>query len=158
MKEFYANKLGFPVEFQTKDSFTVRVGETALSFVRDDGAVRPHYHYALNIPENQIVEAKEWLLRQGCPLLNAAPMEFQGIDASEDIAFFRGTNAHAIYFEDPSGNLVELIARHSMKNCLLNWIFTLGIGFQVFLAGFALFVDSKQRGTHANFEEVLDMI
>lgn len=116
MKEFYANRLGFPVEFQTKDSFTIRAGETSLSFVRDDGDVHPHYHFALNIPENQIVEAKEWLLRQGCPLLNAEPMEFLGIYASEDIAFFKGTNAHAIYFEDPSGNLVELIARHSMKN------------------------------------------
>ncbi|MFC9774236.1 VOC family protein [Paenibacillus chitinolyticus] len=116
MKEFYANRLGFPVKVQTKDSFTIYAGETSLSFVRDDGNVRPNYHFALNIPENQIVEAKEWLLRQGCPLLNAATMESLGIYASEDIVTFERTNAHGVYFEDPSGNLVELIARHSMKN------------------------------------------
>ncbi|WP_029192575.1 VOC family protein [Paenibacillus harenae] len=116
MKRFYTGKIGFPLEHQTEDSFTVRVGVTKLTFVREGSDTIPYYHFAMNIPENQITEAKEWLTRQGCTIMNAEPMEYMHIQADANIAYFKGTDAHALYFEDPSGNLLEFIARHRMQN------------------------------------------
>ncbi|WP_197259213.1 hypothetical protein [Paenibacillus dendritiformis] len=36
----------------------------------------------------------------------------------EDEVFFTSWNAHSVYFEDPSGNIVELIARHNLSNAI----------------------------------------
>jgi len=116
MQRFYTDQIGFPLVHQTQHSFTVRIGETKLSFVREEGDAIPYYHFAMNIPENQIVEAKEWLHHRVGMVVDAMPIEYLGIQAEANIAYFKGTDAHAIYFEDPSGNLVEFIARHRMHN------------------------------------------
>ena len=119
LKEFYTERLGFALADITEHSITIVAGETRLTFVREEEeGVRPSYHLAMNIPENQIREAKSWLLAKGCQVLSAEPLPFAGIQANEDIAYFEGTDAHAFYFEDPSGNLVEFIARHRMDNAL----------------------------------------
>lgn len=116
MQRFYTEQIGFPLEHHTQHSFTVRIGETKLSFIREEGEAIPYYHFAMNIPENQIVEAKEWLHRRIGTVVDAMPIEYLGIQTEANIAYFKGTDAHAIYFEDPSGNLVEFIARHRMTN------------------------------------------
>ncbi|MGN7402391.1 VOC family protein [Cytobacillus praedii] len=116
MQRFYTDQIGFPLDHYTEHSFTVRIGETKLSFVQEEGEAIPYYHFAMNIPENQIVEAKEWLQHRVAIIIDAMPIDYLGIQAEANIAYFKGTDAHAIYFEDPSGNLVEFIARHRMDN------------------------------------------
>lgn len=117
MKVFYTERLGFVLADITEHSITIVAGGTRLTFVHEEeGSLPPSYHLAMNIPENQIRAAKSWLLAKGCQVLSAAPLPYAGIQANEDIAYFDGTDAHAFYFEDPSGNLVELIARHRMDN------------------------------------------
>ncbi|WNQ12910.1 VOC family protein [Paenibacillus aurantius] len=117
MKEFYTERLGFALAAITEHSITIVAGGTRLTFVHEEeGRILPSYHLAMNIPENQIHDAKSWLLAKGCQVLSAEPLPFAGIQANEDIAYFEGTDAHALYFEDPSGNLVEFIARHRMDN------------------------------------------
>lgn len=63
----------------------------------------PYYHFAFNIPANQFQEAKEWLKGKTTLLL----------EDGEDEADFSFWPAHACYFEDPAGNIVELIARYN---------------------------------------------
>ncbi|WP_089547530.1 VOC family protein [Paenibacillus sp. SSG-1] len=117
--EFYTERLGFALVEITEHSITIVAGETRLTFVREEEEkVLPSYHFAMNIPENQIREAKSWLLAKGCQVLSAAPLPYPGIQANNNIAYFEGTDAHAFYFEDHSGNLVEFIARHRMDNAL----------------------------------------
>lgn len=113
--ECYTERLGFALAEITGHSITIVAGETRLTFVgEEEEKVLPSYHFAMNIPENQIREAKSWLLAKGCQVLSAAPLPYPGIQANNNIAYFEGTDAHAFYFEDPSGNLVEFIARHRM--------------------------------------------
>lgn len=117
MKAFYADRLGFALADSTEHSITIAAGETRLTFVREEEeGIMPSYHVAMNIPENRIREAKSWLLARGGQELSAAPLPNAGIRANENIAYFEGTDAHAFYFEDPSGNLIEFIARHRMDN------------------------------------------
>ncbi|MEC0256971.1 VOC family protein [Paenibacillus lautus] len=117
MKVFYSERLGFALADITEHSITIIVGGTRLTFVHEEeGRILPSYHLAMNIPKNQIREAKSWLLDKGCQVLSAASISYAGIQANEDIAYFEGTDAHAFYFEDPSENLVEFIARHRMDN------------------------------------------
>lgn len=117
LKMFYTRILGFALADITEHSITMAIGETRLTFVHEEEErVLPSYHLAMNIPKNQIHEAKRWLQAKGCQVLPAAPLPYAGIQANEDIAYFEGTDAHAFYFEDPSGNLVEFIARYRMDN------------------------------------------
>jgi catechol-2,3-dioxygenase len=68
----------------------------------------------MNIPENKIEEAQDWLLQHNCKLLKATPNEV--IDVEKNIVYFHTIHAHSVYFYDPAGNLVELIARHHLNN------------------------------------------
>jgi catechol-2,3-dioxygenase len=64
-----------------------------------------NYHFAFNIPTNQITEAKNWLERKGIKLLNFD---------NQDIIPFPNWNAQAMYFLDTTGNIVEFIARQDL--------------------------------------------
>src|SRR4051812_43449750 len=104
---FYANTLGLEVSLKNNQRFTINAGATRLTFVRptDDS---PHsYHFAFNIPENQLPDARQWLSTRS-PLLkdNSGADEFA----------FESWHAHSIYFKDPAGNILEFIARHDLPN------------------------------------------
>lgn len=74
----------------------VRIGATTLSF---EHATPPApYHVAFAIPPGSILGAFEWA-RSRLTLL------------SREIFDFSNWNADALYFEDPDGNVLELIAR-----------------------------------------------
>lgn len=116
MKEFYVNRLGFILKHQTIDSFTILAGETELTFIREDDGNEPYYHFALNIPQNKIYEAKSWLLQKNCQLVHAESLEHLNFYVDDNVVFLKGVNAHSVYFYDPSGNNVEFIARHNLEN------------------------------------------
>ncbi|MBL8745856.1 MAG: VOC family protein, partial [Phycisphaerae bacterium] len=111
-RDFYEKILGLPVTADSGESVTVRSNGTAITFVEvplDPGVNRldPYYHFAFNIPENQVNEALDWT-RARVPIIKNAE--------GNEIVFFESWNAHAFYFFDPAGNIVEFIARHTLTN------------------------------------------
>ena len=103
MQEFYGSLLGLPVRME-KAALVVTAGSTELSFAKGEGA--PKYHFAFNIPENRIEQARDWVKKR-------TPITLAG---GREIVHFESWNAHATYFFDPAGNIVEFIARHTLSN------------------------------------------
>ncbi|MEG6588494.1 VOC family protein [Paenibacillus barengoltzii] len=103
---FYTETLGFALIEHGLEHFTIQAGATLVTFRSAEVKESPYYHFALNIPENKFAEAKQWLAAR-VPLI-----EEQG----KDEVFFTAWNAHAVYFKDPSGNILELIARHNLPS------------------------------------------
>ncbi|WP_217558028.1 VOC family protein [Paenibacillus sp. GbtcB18] len=106
LKQFYGERLGLPVTGETDASFSFRAGNTNVTFVRTAQDDDSFYHFAFNIPENKIEEAAGWL-RDRVELLG---------EEGDPVVHFESWNAHAVYFKDPAGNIVELIARHNLDN------------------------------------------
>jgi len=106
-KEFYTSKMQLQLVSENTNQFSVKAGETLLKFSGNDDYKKPFYHIAFNIPENKLDEAKQWSNNRFELLLN---------DYGEDIIYFKKWNAHAIYFMDPVGNILEFIAHHTLKN------------------------------------------
>lgn len=109
-RDFYGRTLHLPVMAEAADRITIQAGGTRLTFLQagpEHG--HPIYHFAFNIPENQLAAAKEWLGRRvpPVPLLTKEGRE---------VFHFETWNAHSIYFHDPAGNIVEFIARHNLRN------------------------------------------
>jgi catechol 2,3-dioxygenase-like lactoylglutathione lyase family enzyme len=96
---FYSETLGL-----AREGAAVRAGATLLQF--EDAPLSSPLHFAFNVPENQIREARDWAAERA-PLLS---------DGDNELIDFSGWNAHAVYFRDPDGNIVELIARHDLPN------------------------------------------
>ncbi|NQX48592.1 glyoxalase/bleomycin resistance/dioxygenase family protein [Paenibacillus tritici] len=106
MKNFYVNTLGLTLVQEQSTSFSVQVGVSSLTFKKSDPNGQPKYHFAFNIPENKIDEALRWITPKVQIILS------QG----HEIVHFESWNADSIYFYDPAGNIVELIARHNLDN------------------------------------------
>jgi catechol 2,3-dioxygenase-like lactoylglutathione lyase family enzyme len=120
IKQFYIDNLGFSLQAQSTDTFTMLAGSTNITFISANTEQDPYYHIAMNIPKNKLPEAKKWLLQKGCQLLPTTTIENAGIHADGDTVFFDAVNAESIYFNDPAGNLVELIARQNLENASTN--------------------------------------
>jgi hypothetical protein len=58
LKEFYTITLELTLLKETETSFTVRAGSSELSFEKSQSDDKPFYHFAFNIPENQLQNAK----------------------------------------------------------------------------------------------------
>lgn len=112
MRRFYRETLGLPLVHDTARSISFRAGHTTLTFESPDEPaadrpVAPFYHFAFNIPENRLAEALEWIKAR-------TPIVKRG--TGEETFHFEHWNAHALYFLDPAGNIVEFIARHTLAN------------------------------------------
>lgn len=106
LRQFYSGVLGLAEIHGSSRSFTVQAGASRIRFQRSPGGLEPYYHFAFNIPENQLSEAREWLSAR-TPLIN---------QDGREVFHFDSWNADALYFFDPAGNLLELIARHNLRN------------------------------------------
>ena len=104
-KSFYLNQLGAKLQEESPDSFSIKVGLSELIFKEASNDREPFYHFAFNIPSNQFQEAKRWITA-------LTPLNMEDGD---DEVYFSHINAHSLYFTDPSGNIVEFIARHSLS-------------------------------------------
>jgi catechol-2,3-dioxygenase len=104
-KEFYVSLFGLELINDAETSFTVKMGATLLSFIKSED--NPYYHYAINIPFNQISESAKWLKER----VYILPYE------DKEIVNSPAWNAKSIYFYDADKNIVEFIAR---KNLNLN--------------------------------------
>ena len=105
---FYATVLKFPIIEFDATQFSMQIGESILRFKAVKDGSNPFYHFAFNIPSNKHEKAKKWLSEK-TPLLT-----YPGTDV--DLFYFDFWDAHAMYFEDPSGNIGEFIARHTLDN------------------------------------------
>jgi len=94
LADFYGETLGLPVA-----DGAVRVGETTLRFEPAEG--EPFYHFALLVPGDRFDAALAWA-RERVELLG-------------DVFDFDNWDALAVYFDDPAGSIVELIAHHGLE-------------------------------------------
>ena len=105
-RHFYHDVLNLPILEQTAQVLALQAGVTRLVFeyVPD---WQGKYHFAFNIPENQITEAVAWISAK-------APLA----TLNDKIIFNSSVrwNAHMVYFYDPAGNILEFIARHDLRN------------------------------------------
>ncbi|MBC8063262.1 MAG: glyoxalase/bleomycin resistance/dioxygenase family protein, partial [Chlorobia bacterium] len=108
MRKFYGETLGFPVIVDGENQFAIQVGSSVLEFHISATVGQPLYHYAMNIPENQIEDALAWAQERIEIVVNPS--------TGHPIFEFAHWNAHAFYFLDPEGNIGEVIARHTMGN------------------------------------------
>jgi hypothetical protein len=97
LREFYGGELGLPL-----DGDAIVLGETRLRFPVEEGGA--FYHVALLVPGDRFDAALTWA-QERVELLG-------GIFDSD------AWDSRAVYFEDPAGNIVELIAHHGLEeNC-----------------------------------------
>lgn len=99
LQRFYMNIMELPIIDRSKKSFTIKVGTSHLTFKETD--VPAFYHFAFNIPGNQFSLIKSWIK-------NKIPLNREG---GRDEVYFRNFDADSIYFEDPAGNVIELVGR-----------------------------------------------
>lgn len=99
LKRFYGNVMELDITESNDEKFTVKVGETDITFHQSEQS--SFYHFAINIPGNQFVIMKHWI--QDRLTLNQA----WGINEF----YYPSFDADSMYFEDPAGNLIELIGR-----------------------------------------------
>lgn len=106
--QFYHLVLGFEINERGLDYFELIAGETILRFEKEKHSMP--YHFAFNIPSNQIEGAAAWL-KDRVALIK---------DEGSEIIHFENWKAKACYFYDVDGNILEFIARKPIgaKNAL----------------------------------------
>ena len=114
LRQFYCGKLGFDLVHEGRDRCSFKTGSSVLTFSRTKTSKRPHYHFAFNISSQKIREAEQWLKAQEVAIVTPPIRLTQRPEYSEDIVYFSHWDAHAIFFYDPAGNIVEFIARHTL--------------------------------------------
>jgi catechol-2,3-dioxygenase len=102
---FYSDLLGLEKAAQDDTTVSFNVGRSVLQFRVSDKPCQ--YHFAFNIPCNQLQDALAWLSEKG-KVIEVAP--------GNKIADFSSWNAEAVYFYDNNGNILECIARHDLQN------------------------------------------
>jgi hypothetical protein len=107
LEEFYSSVLDLPVQEITGKEIIVNIGSSDLVFV-ETKETEPFYHFAINIPANKIEEARNWLKGK----INLLWMN----EYNSDIGDFVDWCARSVYFYDPAGNILELIARFDLAN------------------------------------------
>ncbi|WP_315794792.1 ring-cleaving dioxygenase [Paenibacillus sp. BIC5C1] len=106
IKYFYINTLGLNMAEESEHSFTLQIGLTKMIFMRSEADQNPFYHFAWMIPANRFQEAKAW----------AAARVRLSRHEGEDETYSTSWNSNSLYFEDPVGNILELIAHHTVLN------------------------------------------
>ena len=102
-RSFYARTLGLDVD-PAAGSLGLRIGTGRLVF--EDGAASPQ-HVAFRIPASAYADALAWL---------GARVELLTGSAGRPEFPFPDWNADAMYFRDPDGNILELIAHHDLAD------------------------------------------
>ena len=105
-KRFYGQTMGFKIVHETETDISFGVGTSKLIFQQVLETLKPKYHFAFNIPSNQLEEAIHWTLER------TGLIETEG----SPIADFDHWNAKAIYFYDYQLNVLEFIVRYDLNN------------------------------------------
>jgi len=99
---FYRDTLQISILAFDHQQAIFQIGESILEINKDSEDNGYYYHFAFNIHSNLFSEVKEWLTKRVTLLRE---------DNLDEIFFDGKSQGHACYFEDPSGNIVEFIAR-----------------------------------------------
>mgnify|MGYP002622708097 CR=1 FL=1 len=113
MKQFYSDKLGLEIVEESEQLLTLATGASQLSFEYTEGS-QARYHFAFNIPENQVLAAHRWQRERSELIEPPARLVDEGMP--REVVAFRHWNAHSVFFHDPARNVVEYIARHDLDN------------------------------------------
>ncbi|MBI1280452.1 MAG: hypothetical protein GC179_20185 [Anaerolineaceae bacterium] len=105
-RAFYHGLLKLAVLEETADVLALQAGSTRLVFEQETGW-QGKYHFAFDVPENQIHEATAWITGRA----KLATLNGQTIFNSSS-----HWNSNMVYFYDPAGNILEFIARHNRHN------------------------------------------
>ncbi len=103
---FYTQTLGFAVVSKSDVSISFKTGKSTLVFIKSQN-IKPVYHFAFNIPNNQLNDAILWA---------AARLKLLEVEEGSCIANFDRWNAKSVYFYDNNGNILEFIARFDLDN------------------------------------------
>lgn len=103
---FYSNLLGLRTIYADAKKISFQAGASTLTFIKAEN-IKPFYHFAFNIPCNQIEDALHWTSL----FTDLIPAPETGF-----ITNFKDWNAKAIYFYDNNGNILECIARFDLFN------------------------------------------
>ncbi|WP_339237956.1 VOC family protein [Paenibacillus sp. FSL R5-0517] len=109
MREFYGRLLELELVEDDTTFVSFRAGDSVLAFKKAPEEENPYYHIAFTIPTNTLADAKKWAQNRNIPLLSKD---------GQDQFYFPYWDATAFYFYDPSGNLMEFIAHHSLDNAV----------------------------------------
>ena len=105
---FYKEVLQLPGVYPSKRYISIAAGRSTLNFEETDKYTNPFYHFAFNIPSNKFDEAYEWI-KDKAQLLWLDNYKSYTAD-------FVNWNAKSFYFNDPAGNILELIARFDLSD------------------------------------------
>lgn len=105
-KAFYETVFGLFILENDEKSITFQAGTSILKFI-EDSQFNSVYHFAFNIPENQLEEAILWCKNK---------VDLIVLEDKSVITHFENWNAHSVYFFDHNDNLLEFIARHDLNN------------------------------------------
>lgn len=103
---FYHTLLEFPILERNERQVSFQAGSTKLTFIKSDEGITPFYHFAFNIPDNQLMQALDWI---------AARTEVLEVGLHQKIADFDNWDAKAFYFMDNQGSILEFIVRYELK-------------------------------------------
>jgi len=102
---FYGDVLQLPLR-RGSEEIVVPVGESALTLREEPGSAVCD-HLAFDIPPGQLERAASWLRARGVELLTR--------DGSDEFEMPPGWNARSVYFQGPSGSILEFIDRRDLK-------------------------------------------
>lgn len=103
---FYQEILDFEVVTKNQHEVIFRVGTSLLRFT-ENLSFNTIYHFAFNIPQNQVKSALSWLHNKVEVILDTN---------KQPITQFENWNAQAVYFYDDNGNILEFIARRDLND------------------------------------------
>jgi hypothetical protein len=95
--DFYLRTLELPQDDLVTKCY--KVGETRLRFGVEDGGA--FYHFAFLVPGDRFDAALGWARER--------------VEILGDVFDFDNWDARAVYFHDPAGNIVELIAHRGLE-------------------------------------------
>ncbi|MFF2887337.1 VOC family protein [Paenibacillus sp. NPDC057967] len=102
-QHFYHVQLGMPVLEYSDTVLRLQCGNSVLTFEVHHGETIPYYHFAFNMTPNKLDSAIQWI-RELVIAINLVE--------GREVVHSNSWNSDSIYFYDPAGNIVELIARH----------------------------------------------
>jgi len=105
-EQFYTEILGLKIKEKGSNKISFHTGESILTFLKSE-TQQAYYHFAFNIPHNQLEEAIEWI---------SSKIDLIPVNEHSVIADFDSWYAKSIYFYDYNGNILEFIARYQLDN------------------------------------------
>jgi hypothetical protein len=104
LASFYGGSLGLPLTRCDDGRLTIEIGESVLELAPSAGS--PFYHFAFLVPGDRFELALAWA-RDRVELLPDK-------ETGEAVFDFTNWDAKALYFHDPAGSIVELIAHRGI--------------------------------------------